>query len=380
MRKYKLIHGKAEDVLDSFPPEIFQCCVTSPPYWQLRDYFADGQLGQEETPEEYVENLVNIFKKVKRVLRKDGVLWLNIGDSYSNTSGYNRASKGFKRKSRDGSSVGRKIFKHPEIKKKDLIGIPWKAAFALRKDGWYLRQDVIWNRPNPMPDGAKDRPTRAHEYIFQFSKSPNYFYDYFAVLEKAVSKRSKGNTRFGARNQKGTFRQDQERVFVDYGTRNKRSVWTVPVANDGKGHFAVYPDKLIFDCVKSSVSKIGCCPKCGSPIKRKLKKVKRLVEKNKQLKEVEENSIFKDTDTIIEVKEYVWDLIEDGWEVTCKCSVGDAVVPCLVLDPFNGTGTTGRVAFANKANYVGIDINKEYIEITRNTFKQDMFNEELEDF
>ncbi|KKM61883.1 hypothetical protein LCGC14_1527190, partial [marine sediment metagenome] len=238
--------------------------------------------------------------------------------------------------------------------------------------------DVIWSRLNPMPDGAKDRPTRAHEYIFQLSKSSKYFYDYFAVLEESVSKRSKGNTRFGAKNQKGTFRQDQKRIFVDYGTRNPRSVWTVPVANDGKGHFAVYPDNLISKCVKSSVSSMGCCPKCGSPLKRKLEKVKRLLEKNKQLKETEDNSIFYDTDIRIEVKEYVWDLVERGWDRTCKCIVDDLLVPCLVLDPFNGTGTTGRVAFANKANYVGIDINKEYIEMTREIFQQDIFVDEYE--
>jgi DNA modification methylase len=349
LRKYQLVEGNCKDVLKTFPSNTFQCCVTSPPYWQLRDYFVDGQLGHEETPEQYVDNLVSIAKEIKRVLRKDSVFWLNIGDGYN-----------------------KKPFKHPEIKQKDLIGIPWAVAFALRKDGWYLRQDVVWKKENPIPDGAKDRPTRSHEYIFQLTKSKKYFYDYYAVLEESSSERSKTTIGFGSRKQKGTYRQDQERIYVDYGTRNKRDVWSVPVASSGKGHFAVYSPKLIDPCVKSSVSKKGCCPKCRSPWKRILEKQKVLREKNKELKEMEEKDVFEGTNTLLSQKEYIWEINEKGWEPTCKCNIKDTT-PCLVLDPFNGSGTSALVSFMNEADYVGIDINDEYLEVTRERFNNDIW-------
>ena len=255
--KFLLLNGDSKKVLKTLPNEIIHTVVTSPPYWQLRDYFVADQLGQEATPEEYVKNLVDIFKEIKRVLRKDGTVWLNIGDGYNNTSGQSRAKEGRKRKAREGGSADKKSFKHSTIKVKDLIGMPWRVAFSLQEDGWYLRNDIIYNKTNPMPDGAKDRPTRGHEYIFLLSKSQKYFYDYYAVLEDTNEHPDKEQG-FGAKEQQGTFRQDQERVFTHYGKRNKRSVWTTSVASFKGKHFATFSTKLIDPCIKASTSERGC--------------------------------------------------------------------------------------------------------------------------
>jgi DNA modification methylase len=339
MKKFQLVCGQSQDVLKSFKDNTFQTVVTSPPYWQLRDYFADGQLGQEGTPEEYIDNMVNIFREVKRVLRKDGTVWLNIGDSYNNSSGHARSKPEWQRKGRAGGSSDKGAFKHSIIKKKDLVGMPWRIAFALQADGWYLRCDIVWEKENPMPDGAKDRPTRGHEYVFMLSKSPKYYYDYFATLEETKSK-PKSVQRFGARVQKGTFRQDQERTFEHYGKRNIRSVWTTAVSRFRGGHFATFPSELIEKPILGSVSEKGCCPQCYSPWKR-------IIEKVKKGKELE--------------------LVSTGWEPTCQCGI-EETERCIVLDPFNGVATTGVVSLKHNNYYVGVDVNEEYLQISRERF------------
>ena len=646
-RRFALIHGKAEEKLKLFKDNTFHTAITSPPYWQLRDYFVDGQLGRESTPEEYVENLVSICREVKRVLRKDGTFWLNIGDGYNSGSDFSR------------------------IKKKDLIGLPWMTAFALRADGWYLRCDIIWclsggaevyiksgdkefptsvkdlyrlesstiklwngekwtqmvgmtknpqkhneiqftlrsgericctpnhrwptekgikrtedlvvgdvlktcslpepencsvpdllpddeigwfigiylaegsrsgktiqisshkkeierfeklnkiaekyhgichkydtsdngmtinihsdvlnsvinmyiggrvakdkylsslcwqrnniflrnvlegyiegdghhdvknnryrlgftrnyclerslrticsrlnifctielahskikekiyktfkgeirfnknghlncknnseiikiendkggreyfydieveddpnlfalssgilthnSKSNPMPDGAKDRPTRGHEYIFLLTKSPNYFYDYYKVLED-TEKQPERMMSFGANEQEGTFRQDQDRVFEHYGKRNRRSVWKTSVANFRGKHYATFPLDLIEPCVRASVSEKGCCPRCMSPWKRIFGKYK----------EPSNNE-----------KGYILRLESKGWEPTCKCGLQEKE-SCIVLDPFSGMGTTGLAAIHEWQDYVGIELNKKYLDISRDRLK-----------
>jgi DNA modification methylase len=348
MKKFQLLCGKSQDVLKSFKDNTFQAVVTSPPYWQLRDYFAEGQLGQEKTPEEYIENLVNIFREVKRVLRKDGVVWLNIGDSYNNSSGFCRAKEEWQREGRKGGSSDKKAFKHNVIKKKDLVGMPWSVAFALRADGWYLRCDVCWQKENPMPDGAKDRPTRGHEYIFMLTKSAKYYYDYYATLEDTKGKPI-SSQRFGSRHQKGTFRQDQERVFEHYGKRNIRSVWTTAVSRFRGGHFATFPPELIEKPILGSASEKGCCPKCYAPWRR-------LTEK-------------KTVDGQLE-------LLSTGWEPTCSCGV-KKTERCLVLDPFNGVATTGVVSLKHNHYYVGVDVSEEYLQISRERFisEDDIFKD-----
>ena len=354
--KFLLLQGKSQDMLKQFPDNTFHTVITSPPYWSLRDYFSNGQLGREETPEEYVENVVSIMREVKRTLRKDGSVWFNIGDSYNNNSGFCRATKGWRRKGRSKGSADKKAIKHPYIKKKELFGIPWMVAFALQKEGWYLRCDIIWEKTNPMPDGAKDRPTRGHEYIFLLTKSPKYFYDYYRVLED-TNEKPESIQGFGANEQEGTFRQDQNRTFEHYGKRNKRAVWRQSVSTYRGKHFATYPPKLIYPCVQASTSDAGCCVECGTPWGRSFEKIKEPADNDKG---------------------YTLILKDNGFSKACKCKTTEKK-RCLVLDPFSGTGTTGEVAISHQQNYVGIELNKEYLEISRKrlTSSDHCFSEEV---
>lgn len=234
----KFLQGDCLEVLQGLPDVSINCCVTSPPYYGLRDYGVNGQIGLEETPDEYIEKLVNVFREVKRVLRDDGTLWLNIGDSYAGSNKGVMADGsvvgGSKQKTNKGTIQGSipKTRKIEGAKPKDLIGIPWMLAFALRSDGWYLRQDIIWHKPNPMPESVKDRCTKAHEYIFLLSKSDRYYFDSGAIQEPAVS--------------------------VHEGSRNRRSVWTVATKTYKGAHFATFPEELIKPCI------LAGCPENGT--------------------------------------------------------------------------------------------------------------------
>ena len=290
--------------LKGLPAKSVQTCVTSPPYFGLRDYGHEGQIGLEQTPEQYIAKMVEVFRCVRDVLADDGTLWVNIGDSYASTSTYNapRTSKG---------EFGRvEAPKQPNVgippgcKPKDLIGIPWMLAFALRADGWYLRQDIIWHKPNPMPESVRDRCTKAHEYIFLLSKSERYFFDSEAMKEDAVGGQTGKAASFKREGSKreqtipgqgyGTHRPDREDVAYNGEKRNRRSVWTVATRPYKGAHFATFPPALIEPCVLS-----GSRP-------------------------------------------------------------GD-----IVLDPFNGSGTTGQVALQHGRRYLGIELNPEYVELTR---------------
>ena len=226
-----------------------QTCVTSPPYFGLRDYGHDGQIGLEETPDQYIEAMVEVFSCVKNILADDGTLWLNIGDSYSRQGGQANAQT-----MANWKDVHRTAIKASSgadgCKPKDLIGIPWMLAFALRADGWYLRQDIIWNKPNPMPESVTDRCTKAHEYIFLMSKSPKYYYDFESIKEEGViaagTLAAKGSAE--RQNQKGVNARPPEYKEYD-GQRNKRSVWTVTTKPYEGAHFAVFPTDLIEPCI-----------------------------------------------------------------------------------------------------------------------------------
>lgn len=230
-----------------------QMCVTSPPYFGLRDYGHPGQLGLEQTPEQYIAAMVDVFRCVRDVLADDGTLWLNIGDSYAGSGKGRNADgshqEGGKQGTNKGTIVGSLIkTEAPNCKPKDLIGIPWMLAFALRADGWYLRQDIIWHKPNPMPESVKDRCTKAHEYIFLLSKSGRYFFDHEAIKEDAVkgaagSSFNKGKT---GEHQLGRS-SDKERT--EDGKRNRRSVWTVATRPYRDAHFATFPPALIEPCI-----------------------------------------------------------------------------------------------------------------------------------
>jgi DNA modification methylase len=269
----------------------------------LRDYGIEGQLGLESTPEEYVSKMVEIFREVRRVLRKDGTLWLNMGDCYASkppgcsgvsySSGLHGAQGDTKYRETLTKSVGTKRNTVVgNLKPKDLVGIPWMVAFALRADGWYLRQDIIWHKPNPMPESVKDRCTKAHEYIFLLSKSQHYYYDHEAISEPYTSKAEKprnkaaegyNNSYVGGRWSEG------ERDYYSAGKRNKRSVWTVATKPFKEAHFATFPPDLIKPCI------LAGCPAGG-----------------------------------------------------------------VVLDPFMGSGTTGMVAAIHQRNFIGFELNPEY--------------------
>jgi site-specific DNA-methyltransferase (adenine-specific) len=253
----KIINGNVFDVLPTLPEKSFNTCITSPPYFGLRDYGMADQLGLEPTPDEYISNMVKVFREVKRVLRDDGTLWLNIGDSYCNSNGFARASPEYQREGRNNMPANdRKLDKLHEagLKTKDLIGIPWMLAFALRADGWYLRQDIIWHKPNPMPESVEDRCTKAHEYIFLLSKSPQYYFDHEAIKEVSVDPEShKGMKKRSADKREGdpyfATKVGNSAEGKIYDKRNKRSVWTVTTKPFKEAHFAVFPEDLIIPCI-----------------------------------------------------------------------------------------------------------------------------------
>lgn len=272
-----ILSGDCRDILIDLPDASVQCCVTSPPYWKLRDYNGNPrQIGQEPTPEEFIKTLVNVFREVRRILKNDGTLWVNMGDSYCSTAPGTRNAPQPKGSTDNAEQWANQT---PDgMKPKDLVGIPWMLAFALRADGWYLRQDIIWAKSNPMPESVKDRCTKSHEYIFLLSKSERYFYDQEAIREECsdgTHPRKAGNgyktpdgwdTRKGSH---GSYHKEVREKGRKYDPakgnknnasfndalaimpekRNKRSVWTVPTAPCKEAHFATYPPDLIKPCI-----------------------------------------------------------------------------------------------------------------------------------
>lgn len=290
-----ILNGDAVKVLTEIPPDVIDCCVTSPPYFNLRDYGTEGQIGLEDTPDEYVENLVRVFSEVKRVLKDSGSLWLNVGDSYSTK-------------------------KYHGCKPKDMIGIPWMLAFALRESGWYIRNDIIWNKPNSMPQPVKDRFVSSYEHVFLMTKSKHYYFDTNAVREKSMAatpeRRSSGfvrarklgyNTKRS--NNPKAFRIDRKgnslitETDCEYSggseMRNRRDVWAINTKPSAEKHVAQFPQDLVRLCL------LAGCPENG-----------------------------------------------------------------IVLDPFIGSGTTGLTAVELNRNYVGIDINAEYVDIAKRRIRE----------
>lgn len=236
-----ILIGDAREKLKELPDQSVNCCVTSPPYWGLRDYGNNKQIGLEKNPDEFIAELVDVFREIKRVLRDDGTLWVNMGDSYA------------------GGIKGGDL-KSSGLKSKDLVGIPWMLAFALRADGWYLRQDIIWHKPNPMPESVRDRCTKAHEYVFLLSKSDKYYFDTEAMQEPSAGL-GKTKIRFGGKkygdsdDPKHATKSGNE--YTDSGTRNKRSVWSITAKPFKGAHFATFPPALIEPCI------LAGCPEGG---------------------------------------------------------------------------------------------------------------------
>jgi len=252
------ILGDCLNILPELPEKSINCCVTSPPYFGLRDYGHNDQIGLEDHPDKYVEKLVNVFREVKRVLRDDGTLWLNLGDTYSGNNLKNRkGNHGYKDK-RTNRIERLRSLKIESLRCKNLIGIPWRVAFALQADGWYLRQDIIWHKPNPMPESVRDRCTKSHEYIFLLSKKSKYYYDYKAIEEPAKWERwgnqTENKKHTGAASYLGGGKLEDLPIK---NTKNKRSVWTIPTKPFTGAHFAVFPPDLIEPCV------LAGCPKGG---------------------------------------------------------------------------------------------------------------------
>jgi DNA modification methylase len=249
--------GDSLQTLKTFRDESVQCCVTSPPYWNLRDYGVAGQLGSESTPKQYVDNLVRVFDEVKRVLKADGTLWLNLGDCYNTQpAGNSDASMSSKQKSNHGSLAKWKNGSLlGDLKKKDLVGIPWMVAFALRDAGWYLRSDIVWAKPDCMPESVRDRPTRSHEFIFLLTKSDKYYYDYKAILEPMVTSPEVYKKSWESAKANHALRQIAGRPLGERSGenvpegRNKRDVWTVTKQPFKGAHFACFPQKLIEPCI-----------------------------------------------------------------------------------------------------------------------------------
>lgn len=302
----KLYRGDCLKVLKKIPDNYIDCVVTSPPYFGLRDYGVLGQIGLEETTQEYVSKLVGVFKEVHRVLKSNGTLWLNLGDSYVCADSRGNSPYTGKQASNHGNHFlkGKKARKHHGLLNKNLLGIPWRVAFALQSYGWILRQDIIWHKPNPMPESVKDRCTKSHEYIFLLSKSPKYYFDSESIKEpmkeasiKRQEKSWSGNT---LRGMPEKFNPHKMSHFgkPSKGMRNKRSVWSITTKAFRGAHFATFPQDLIKPCI------LAGCPSGG-----------------------------------------------------------------MVLDPFMGSGTTGIVAKKHGRNFIGIELNKEYFDIASQRIK-----------
>ena len=309
----RILHGDCRDTLRTLPDASVHCCVTSPPYFGLRDYGNARQIGLEATPAEYVAQMVAVFQEVRRVLRDDGTLWLNLGDSYAGAGYSNHAITGGAQVADGGKQ---RHLTRTGMKNKDLMGIPWRVAFALQEAGWYLRQDIIWHKPNPMPESVRDRCTKAHEYVFLLSKSERYFYDQDAIKEPAIYAGLTGQHESGfkdpqsfagkhakADKQRGHGRRHEgfngrwdamTKAEQCSGTRNKRSVWTIATKPFSEAHFATMAPELAETCIKAG------CPEGGT-----------------------------------------------------------------VLDPFGGAGTTGLVADQLQRHAVLCELNADYIDIAR---------------
>jgi DNA modification methylase len=357
--------------MEDIASESIQCCVTSPPYFGLRDYGADGQIGLEATPEAYVARMVEVFREVRRVLRDDGTLWLNLGDSYANHGGNGSCGKTAKvGNTRSGQQkTTNKLV--DGLKPKDLVGIPWRVAFALQADGWWLRQDLIWHKPNPMPESVRDRCTKAHEYLFLLAKSERYYFDGDAIREPlALSTqndprmkdmgRTYGGKGRGAYGENGKANGSMKAWTLNQSGRNRRSVWTVTTKPYSGAHFATFPPDLIEPCILAGTSAEGCCSNCRAPLIRQTSKTKlKRSRPNAYTKRTHEegtgNACANDVAGVA---------VETlGWAPSCDCAA--EVMPCTVLDPFAGSGTTLQVACHHGRNGVGIELNPDYIELAK---------------
>lgn len=430
-----IITGDVIDKLPELPAEYFHTIVTSPPYYAVRDYKIEPtiwpevkytlfgmieivvpamtcQLGHEKAPEHFIGHMVHVFRLLKRVLRKDGTVWMNMGDCYNSKSGgyKNAHDHGYHTYVAEGTAqatmkINRNL-KNMGLKQKDQIGIPWLVAFALRSDGWYLRSDIIWHKKNPMPESVNDRPTKSHEYIFLFSKSKKYFYDAYAISTEITdssvkrlsqdienqngSDRAGGGTKHngnmkallkfpvneikgydhkkdksaGISGHSGYF--DKNGELIGNGRANKKSVWTITNKGTTDKHFATFPEELPVDPIKAGTSEHGCCESCGAPYIRKFDN--KLAPGPKAAKTFVVDQRDESADSSDQGSNRQKDGHKSGhhyeysnfsWHASCKCGAG--IVPCRVLEPFSGRNTTGVVARKLGRDYVSIDKSPEFV-------------------
>jgi DNA modification methylase len=432
MPNWTIHQGNVLDVLPTLPSESVHCVVTSPPYWGLRDYGTatwndgdsscdhlrpptkprdkrpnpsacgigqggptwdaqelaarayvdtcgkcgatriDAQIGLEKTPDEYVARLVEVFREVKRVLRSDGTCWLNLGDSYA-------AGKTGRDDSGDngrfgGPRIQPAMRKTPHgLKPKDLVGIPWMIAFALRADGWYLRSDIIWAKPNPMPESVTDRPTKAHEYVFLLSKSASYYFDQEAVrvpLARIWNDRNGGTWAHVSQQPQGSKAGHHSGDYPkpNLNGANIRSVWTIATQPFPDAHFATFPERLVDRCVSAGTSEKGVCVGCGVPWLRVIEKPAGLPRERDEIRNCPPDTESDGRNNISGAALVKWreahPHIFKGWQASCKCNA--VIAPATVLDPFCGSGTTGVVATRLGRNFIGIELNPEYVAMASN--------------
>jgi DNA modification methylase len=363
--------------------ESVSMVCTSPPYWSLRNYNVDGQLGLEETPELFVENLVNVFREVWRVLHPSGVVFLNLGDSYCGSGGpggdYDRMYSNKNDKETcalKGKNASKKVV---GLKPKDLVGIPWRVAFALQADGWWLRSDIIWHKPNPMPESVTDRPTKAHEYVFLLSKSKKYFYDADAVREPYLpqsydrNKYLKQTSTSPGRHKPGNTDERYKDLHIqplNPSGRNRRTVWTIATRPYPGSHFATFPPALVEPCIKAGTSEKGMCPECGSQWERVVEKETVWRERPNQY------TSYRDINGQPDQRKSGINTITTGWKPSCDCCQicnqygqlhGEQPckpyepVPSIVLDIFAGSGTSGIVSRKLGRSFIGLDLSWSYL-------------------
>ena len=375
-------------------------CVTSPPYWGLRSYLEEDhadkscELGMETLHdcsgwatgnpcgECYVCHLVEVFRGVKRVLRDDGICWLNLGDTYWGGKGQssqawstqNQNRKTLQKSQHQICGTGQtrpQDGKHEILKPKDLCMIPARVALALQADGWYLRSDVIWSKRAPMPESVTDRPTKSHEHIFLLSKSKKYFYDHVAVMEdsECCNKDSVSYRKNGKSDSRGT--KEGMPAFGNNGfwqpttKRNRRDVWQLKPRNFTGSHFATFPFELPEIAIKAGTSEKGCYPLCGAcwvrVVEKGLTSHKSETATKYELGSASNRLALLRQKSRQEGREYKNNTKTTGWQPSCQCNAGDPV-PCVVLDPFCGSGTSGVVALSLFRDFIGIELNREYID------------------
>ena len=405
--------GDCLELMRELPDESVHCIVTSPPYWALRDYGCEGQIGLEASPEEYIAKMVAVFREARRVLRHDGTCWVNLGDCYAasgcgcdtgksglqgttESQDESKAAKSNRSFRRDRAEVGNvKHIPGAGLRPKNLMGIPWRVALALQADGWFLRCDIIWDKPNPMPESVDDRPTKSHEYIFLLTKSARYFYDAEAIREPVSGT---ANARGDGLNPKAKTPGQNSRLFQDrdpkhssarkvkqnesfssatcglVSSRNKRSVWRVPTEPCKEAHFATFPTELIKPCILAGTSAAGCCAQCGRSLERVIEKGAPDEAHRKACGadaaggyngKATKDFKLAGAQNASEVKARIIEGMRErrtvDWKASCECRAG--TVPCVVLDPFGGSGTTGQVSIELGRRAVLIELNPEYVKI-----------------